>query len=400
MSLRDIHLEKISEADLAALISVGVPESPTIDYKRDSYGNSDNDKREFLADVSSFANTIGGDIIIGIDEAGGLPTQIVPLTCDIDAEVRRLESIAISGIEPRITNLHVKPIVVAGGHALVVRIPRSFRPPHRVIAQRTNRFYARAGTQKYEPSVEQLRHLFTDVPTLLEQVRSFHADRLVKISAGDTPLQLGPLGKAVLHVIPLPAFADGRMADIVSELQRGTHVPVSLDEVGFAPQGTVNMDGYLNYSQASGARSAYAQFFRNGSIEGVCELRTDDNVNSRFICTDFTSLIVSRARQYLDVLRAYDLGLPVYVFLSICNATHVFYRHADPSGMGWHDRGPLSKEIVSVPEIYIDSFDVDVIDAMRPAFNTLWNAFGFLACDRYNDIERWKASNPYALRWR
>jgi hypothetical protein len=43
------------------------------DYKRDIYGNSENDKREFLADVSSFANTIGGDIVIGIDEASGLP---------------------------------------------------------------------------------------------------------------------------------------------------------------------------------------------------------------------------------------------------------------------------------------------------------------------------------------
>lgn len=68
--------------------------------------------------------------------------------------------------------------------------------------------------------------------------------------------------------------------------------------------------------------------------------------------------------------------------------------------MGWHDRGPLSREIVSLPEIYIDNFDVDVIDVMRPAFNTLWNAFGFMACDRYDNVGQWKASNPYALRWR
>ena len=53
-----------------------------------------------------------------------------------------------------------------------------------------------------------------------------------------------------------------------------------------------------------------------------------------------------------------------------------------------------------MPEIYIDRYDVDVIDAMRPAFNTLWNAFGFRTCDRYDNLEKWKASNPYAPWWR
>ncbi len=114
MSLLDILWDKITEADLNNLISTGVPESPTIDYKRDTYGNSENDKREFLADVSSFANTIGGDIVIGIDEASGLPTEVKPLTGDIDAEVRGLESIALSGIEPRLTNLRIRSVSVNG----------------------------------------------------------------------------------------------------------------------------------------------------------------------------------------------------------------------------------------------------------------------------------------------
>jgi hypothetical protein len=389
MSLLDIILDKITEADLNNVISNGVPESATIDYKRETYGNSDGDKREFLADVSSFANTIGGDIVIGIDEASGLPTAVTPLTGDIDAEVRRLESIALSGIEPRLTNLRIRAVPVAGGHAVIVRVPRSFVPPHRVIAQNSNRFYARAGTNKYEPNVDQLRQLFTDTPHMLERIRSFRADRLVKITAGDTPIPLGQLGKVVLHVIPLPSFADGRMADIVSELAKGSHVPVPLDEVGFPSNHAVNLDGYLSYSEGGpGTRLAYAQFFRNGAIEGVGELRSDDKVNSRFITRDLTNLVMSRVRLYLDVLRAYDLGLPVYIFLSFCNAARVAYRYADASGMGWHDSRPLSREIVSMPEIYIDKFDVDVIDVMRPAFTTLWNAFGFQSCDRYDDVTR------------
>lgn len=398
MSLRDLLWDNIKEEDLNALISTGVPESPLIDYKRDSYGTADGDKREFLADISSFANTMGGDIIIGIDESDGLPTAITPITGDVDAEVRRLQSIALTGIEPRLTNLRIFPVPVGGGHVIIVRVPRSFIPPHRVIAQNNNRFYARAGTQKYEPNVEQLRHLFTDAPRMLERVRAFQMDRLVKITAGDTPIRMNQTGKVVVHAIPLPSFVDGRMADIVSELNKGSHVPVPLDWFGFSYAHTVNLDGYLNCAQAFEERNkSYAQFFRNGAIEGVGELQTD-GVTSWFITLYLTNVVLSRVYQYLQVLKEYDMGLPVYVYLSLCNATHTVYRYQPPSSDVVNTQ-PLGREIVVCPEIYIDNFKLDLIDAMRPAFNTLWNAVGLLQCDRYDDIAKWKASKPYALKW-
>jgi predicted HTH transcriptional regulator len=45
-----------------------VPEGVLVDYKRSTYGRSDNDIMESLKDVSSFANTSGGHLIIGVDE--------------------------------------------------------------------------------------------------------------------------------------------------------------------------------------------------------------------------------------------------------------------------------------------------------------------------------------------
>ena len=145
MSLLDMTWDKITETEINNLILNGVPESPTIDYKRETYGNSDGDKREFLADVSSFANTIGGDIVIGVDETSGLPISITPLTGDSEVEVRRLEEIALYGIEPRLTNLRIRAVTVAGGYVIIVRVPRSFVPPHRVTTKDVKRFWARAG---------------------------------------------------------------------------------------------------------------------------------------------------------------------------------------------------------------------------------------------------------------
>jgi Schlafen, AlbA_2 len=371
MSLRDILWDKIREEDLYALISTGVPESPSIDYKRDTYGNAEGDKREFLADISAFANTMGGDIVIGMDESNGLPTAITPINGDVDAEVRRLGSIALTGIEPRLTNLRIGRFPVTGGHVLIVRVPRSFTPPHRVIAQNSNRFYARAGTNKYEPNVEQLRHLFTDAPRMLERIRSFQADRLVKIAGGDTPILMNQTGKVVVHVIPLPSFVDGRMADIVSELSKGHFAPVPLDLIGFTYTHAVNLDGYLNYAQVpTGRHKSYAQLFRNGAIEAVGELRSDDGATSKFLTVDLTNVVLSRVYQYLQVLKAYDMGLPVYVYLSLCNGSSTVHRYVASYG-NFAETQPLGREIVACPEIYVDNFELDLIDAMRPAFNTL-----------------------------
>src|SRR2546423_9625998 len=105
MALTHIPLQTISEGDLRALIEGVAAESLTIEYKRDSYGTDDRSKVEFLADVSSLANTRGGDLIIGIDATAGVPTELSPLTADADAERLRFEQMARSGLEPRIPNL-------------------------------------------------------------------------------------------------------------------------------------------------------------------------------------------------------------------------------------------------------------------------------------------------------
>ena len=88
------RLEDIAEDDLIALIEDQVREGRTIDYKRELPRGDDKSKKEFLADVSSFANTSGGDLIYGMDEEEALPTEIVGLQSgDLDKERQRLESI-------------------------------------------------------------------------------------------------------------------------------------------------------------------------------------------------------------------------------------------------------------------------------------------------------------------
>ena len=80
MALLHIPLDQIDEARLLALIVAGAAENRNIDYKRTSYGNAHVDYSEFLADISSFANVCGGDLVLGMEATNGIPTQITALT--------------------------------------------------------------------------------------------------------------------------------------------------------------------------------------------------------------------------------------------------------------------------------------------------------------------------------
>ena len=63
MSLQNLPLAKVTETELQRLISEAVSENRSIEYKRDWPSTIDADKREFLADIASFANAGGGDIV-------------------------------------------------------------------------------------------------------------------------------------------------------------------------------------------------------------------------------------------------------------------------------------------------------------------------------------------------
>jgi predicted HTH transcriptional regulator len=86
--LSDIRLD-----DLKNLLG-HVRESKTIEYKMLMPAKSDREVIQFLAAISAFANTAGGDLLIGITSDDGIASAIpgVPLA-GFDAEKLRLEQL-------------------------------------------------------------------------------------------------------------------------------------------------------------------------------------------------------------------------------------------------------------------------------------------------------------------
>ncbi len=112
MSL-DKTLESITERDLQALVDDQKAERKTLEYKQTLPGGSDDNRKEFLADVSSFANASGGHLLFGFEEQAGVPQKLVGAQVDdIDGLKLRLENMLRDGLSPR---LLILPRLCGGG---------------------------------------------------------------------------------------------------------------------------------------------------------------------------------------------------------------------------------------------------------------------------------------------
>ena len=151
---------------------------------------------------------------------------------------------------------------------LIIRVPRSYRGPHRVIFKGWNRFFARSSAGRYEPNVEELRALFAFAPELAERMRSFRFERVAKIAADDTPVPLQEPLRLVLHVVPFSHFDLGPSLAMTEVVTKPHHF-AAIGALGGDHR--LNVDGFLTMSNPNdkGAHRAYTQVFRTGAVEAV-----------------------------------------------------------------------------------------------------------------------------------
>jgi hypothetical protein len=84
-------LSDVTFQDVQTLCEDCVLEGRFYDFKADAIGSADRDKREFLADVTAFANAAGGDLILGVRTKDGAADDICGIDLiDPDKETQRL----------------------------------------------------------------------------------------------------------------------------------------------------------------------------------------------------------------------------------------------------------------------------------------------------------------------
>ena len=389
------RIDEIRKADLEALIGIA-RESKTLEFKAELPRKIDGELVPFIAGVSSLANTDGGDLAIGVVERAGIATSVpgIPIS-NLDEVKLQLEQALTNGLEPRLPRVDIAAIECGDDrHVLVVRVPRSWVGPHRVKSN--DRFYGRNSGGRYPLDVGELRTAFVLSESVADRVRSFRAERLARIVGDGAPTRLHPGGRAILHVIPFSPLAGRRDFDVVQAVACGTHVPLPLGGVSGVNRTVINLDGYANCAiDRIDSASSYAQFFRNGAIEGLAVLGHDERDGRPYIHGPaFCQKVVFALRQYLGVLQAYDMGFPIFVFLSFVDMDGSILRHGAHLSIGrFNSAGPRSGATIVLPEITLESPTADVATALKSVFDALWNAYGLVRCDMYDDQGNWRGQD-------
>ena len=379
-------IEKADLDSLQALIANDVPEGKTIEYKRAMPGKAASDVVPLIETVSSFANTAGGDLLIGVEESKGVPVELTGLEIeDLDKEKLRIEHMLLNGVDPRLPPVDIHSIKTEEDrYVLIIRVPHSWTAPHRVIKNR--KFVVRNSSGKQELDVGELRTAFTMSEAIVDRIRTFRTERMGRLQSNRTPVALAPGGRMVLHILPLASFSAITAIDMAALEAHGHKIPPMGSTGG---NHRVNLDGVVTFStyERQGPAYGYTQVFRTGAIESVDILDTTENNQVRLESTAYEKDVIDILRQYLNVAPELDLKPPFYVFLTFVDVKGCVF--GLPPGrvplrvLEWLD------DTLVLPEVVIEDRADRAEKVLKPLFDTVWNAFGFNRSSNYDNEGNW-----------
>lgn len=385
-------LSSITQGHIEQLVADQVCEGLHLDFKRDlPTAWNDAAKHEFLADTTAFANSGGGDLIFGIDEDGqAQASSVMPqVISNVDQEIRRLQDFLLNLAEPRLPGVKIQAVQVSvagtDGHVVVVRIPQSWAGPHRV---KTNQhFFIRDGLRKRQLDVPEIRSLFLRTENQAQRLNDFRTERLGKILSGNAPQQLvdGPI--LVAHLVPTQAALGLVQIDPVPYTNQ-VRLPVIGASGGFA---RLNLDGALvvRNETPQGESHGYSQFFRNGFFESALVLtRRMEDGRALLASRSYEEYLIALLGNFRGELDRLGINYECAVMLSLLRADEV--RLGVQSDWGFDDphQTLFDRKTLVLPDVVAPSA-VPPDKAMKPAFDLMWQAAGFVGSRNYNNAGEW-----------
>jgi len=374
--------------DIERLLEIGRSEDRTIEYKLRTPGSQESDKLKLLLKpVCSFANTDGGDLVVGVTEEGGTLKEIVGLDLtDFDQLQLTLEQMIQFGIEPQLRGINFQFVPLPNGRmVLVIRTPKSWTPPHRVKSN--GRFYGRSSAGCFELDITQIRQAFLLSETTAERIRQFHNDRIANLLTGSrTKLLVGE--KVALHVIPLSGFASNKWLPVSAYIlmkdrlrpARSTDWRTSLNLEGMLVVAGLGEDG---------SATAYTQFFREGIIENVRAYGSKEDGGLTIPSKSYEQELLQNFQTAINCLKDLNFQPPAFVFLTIISAKGWKLGLSVQRQVENGSAIPFDRDVISIPGTELESFEADQVEIMKPLFDVVWNAAGFPSSINFDDQNAW-----------
>ncbi|WP_336775298.1 AlbA family DNA-binding domain-containing protein [Paenibacillus sp. MMO-58] len=398
MSLLTKPIDQITEQDFKNLVSNQVLESRVLDYKETLPNlQASDDKREFIYDVSAFANGGGGELIYGISEVAGKPANVVGVHIDnADQLIRQVEEIIRSNVQPRIYGIQIRaiPLPSTENSVFIIRIPNSLNSPHMASMGGTTRFYTRNSAGKHPMDITEIRSAFLSTMGISERLRDLRLSRIAKIKANDGYMTLSDAQRAIaLHLVPFSALGNGLLDVSTFKAQTNQLWPMLTDNLNFK----YNFDGFITFAKWPGDAHphTYTQLTRQGMIEAVENgyfLRVEREKRVIYPVA-FEKEIINQTSKYLIALSNLGVQPPFVIMVSLLGVRDftltIQGNLINRFNMG-HNQ--IDKDDLLLPELMMENFptnDAELARLLRPVFDTYWNAAGFSVCMNYNADGDW-----------
>jgi len=394
MIFRGKRLSSLQEQDLQRLVDDQIQERDAVEYKRDMYGNSDDDKREMLKDISSMANHRGGYIVIGIEaDDQGIPTDIIGI--EPDNHVERIRNSCLNNIDKRIVGLDIEDISLSNRRVvIVISIPESINAPHMVTYKGLNQFWKRHGRQKEKMTTQEIGEAFDKRLSNLNRLDRFLFLRRTEIleNIGEKTFMVISSSPALLLDEAILSVHDENLRDLIRNTSRFAvrWGAISCGE----PYPTINglrADGSTPYYHDNPPLREYIEVFNNGFVE-YGKLFVEINSQSRkyFAGVADTALIVNFIQFIQEVYDQYLPLRPIVVSLTLYNAKDMYL--AASHGSPEEDRlVRWQKQHLELGKFYTDNISEERKSLTKAICDRLYQSFNRERCNQFDDAGTFRA---------
>jgi hypothetical protein len=125
------------------------------------------------------------------------------------------------------------------------------------------------------------------------------------------------------------------------------------------------------------------QIFRTGAIESLNIISDNE-----YIDNDFEINTIRQVKDLLKILMDLEVAPPVLIMVSLLNVNNYpLIPPRDAHYSGHHNR--FNRELLPLPECMLEDFATPVENALRPAFDTLYQSAGMPRSFNYDENGSW-----------
>lgn len=372
-------LDDLREEDIKTLI--GTAETFRIEFKRELKLDSNPDRLEAAKDISAFANSAGGRIFYGIDEAkDGIARKLTPLS-DFNLQ-SRLEDVVADRVHPFI-HWRVRRVEIENGFILVAEVyPSGGRDLHMVNG---GCFYRRGESRTVKMTEPEIREAYTRLAVgslTLRQALSTEVKQQEELVPGRCQ---------TVYIVPcfpkLGLMNPRALADTGKLLVEG---PLKDYRTREAPiwEALRNIRPYFNGLHAHAEHSSFDLFFTRSGLVHLADdwarSRSSNPTWTFLSCLKVLQNILSALRVGAFVLDRCHYWGPVHVIqkISVPPCTTLVLEPHSGNGVAWQEGGNHQQVVT---EVNLAEQSGNFASIARELCDQLFQAAGEVACPYFSE---------------